>query len=88
MSSSIKPLAEWVVAQPEAAQEKTASGIYLPENAKEKPKTAVVVAVGPKVKDVKVKDRILYKEYSTTEVKMDSDEYLLVKEEDILATVN
>lgn len=96
MSVNIKPLADYVVAQAEEAAGKTASGLYLPENAKEKPKTAKVVAVGPgrTGKDgkripveVKVGDRIVYKSYSTTEVKVGQDEYMLVKEEDILATV-
>jgi chaperonin GroES len=75
------------VAQDEKAESKTASGLYLPDNAKEKPKTAKVVAVGPTVKQVKVGDRIIYKSYSTTEVKVEREDYLLVKEEDVLATV-
>lgn len=87
MSVPIQPLADYVVAQPEEAQTKTASGFYLPDNAKEKPQTSRVVAVGKDVKNVKVGDRILYKSYSTTEVKHDGADYILVKEEDILATV-
>lgn len=87
MSSPIKPLADRVVAVREEAQTKTASGIFLPDNAKEKPIVAQVVAVGPKVSDLKVGDKIVYKEYSTTELKMDDKEYLIVKEEDVLATV-
>jgi chaperonin GroES len=85
--ANIQPLADYVVAQNEEAQSKTASGLYLPENAKEKPKTAKVVAVGKAVKEIKVGDRIIYKSYSTTDVKVGADEYLLVKEEDILALV-
>ncbi|PID29231.1 molecular chaperone GroES [Candidatus Saccharibacteria bacterium] len=87
MSSPIKPLGDRVVAVREKAQEKTASGLYLPDNAKEKPVVASVTAVGKDVKHVKVGDKILYKEYSTTEVKIDTTDYLIVKEEDILATV-
>ena len=87
MSSPIKPLGDRVVAVREQAAQKTASGLYLPDNAKEKPVVATVVSVGPDVKDVKAKDKILYKEYSTTEIKIDSVEYLIVKEEDILGTV-
>lgn len=87
MSAPLEPLADYVVAQAEEAQTKTASGLYLPENAAEKPKTAKVVAVGKEAKQVKVGDRIVYKSYSTTEVKVGGDEYILVKEEDILATV-
>ena len=85
--SVIQPLADYIVAQSEEAASKTASGLYLPENAKEKPKTAKVVAVGKEAKQVKVGDRIIYKSYSTTDVKVGSEEYLLVKEEDVLATV-
>lgn len=87
MSVPIKPLAEYVVAQAEEAESKTASGLYLPETAKEKPKVAKVLAVGTSVKEIKVNDRIVYKSYSTTDVKLGKDEYILVKEEDILATV-
>jgi chaperonin GroES len=87
MSSPLQPLGDYVVAVGEAAETKTASGLYLPENAQEKPKTAKVLAVGPNAKQVKVGDRIVYKSYSTTDVKVGKDEYLLVKEEDVLATV-
>lgn len=87
MSAKIQPLAEYVVAQSEEAETKTASGLYLPDKAAEKPKVAKVLAVGKDVKQIKAGDRIIYKSYSTTEVKMGADEYILVKEEDVLATV-
>jgi chaperonin GroES len=87
MSSPLNPLSDYVVAVGEEAEAKTASGLYLPDNAQEKPKTAKVVAVGPNVKQVKTNDRIVYKSYSTTDVKVGKDEYILVKEEDVLATV-
>lgn len=87
MSTPIKPLADRVVAVREEARTQTASGIYLPDNAKEKPVVAQVRAVGPDVKTLKVGDKIIYKEYSTTELKIDATEYILVKEEDVLATV-
>jgi chaperonin GroES len=87
MSVPLQPLGEYVVAVAEEASTKTASGLYLPDNAAEKPKTAKVLGIGKDVKLVKVGDRIVYKSYSTTEVKIDSDEFILVKEEDILATV-
>lgn len=96
MAVPINPLSDYVVAEAEAASKKTASGLYLPEGAAEKPKTAKVVAVGPgRVGDdneripmsVKIGDRIVYKSYSTTDVKLDDKEYILVREEDILATV-
>jgi chaperonin GroES len=88
MSAKIQPLADYVVAVGEEAETKTASGLYLPEKAAEKPKVAKVLAVGKDVKQVKVGDRILYKSYSTTDVKVGAEEYILVKEEDVLATVN
>lgn len=87
MSSPITPLADRVVAVREEAQTKTASGLFLPDNAKEKPVVAKIVAVGKDAKSVKVGDKILYKEYSTTEVTVNGIEYLIVKEEDILGTV-
>lgn len=87
MSVPINPLADYIVAQQEEAETKTASGLYLPGNAQEKPKVAKVVAVGKDAKQVKVDDRIIYKGYSTTDVKLGKDEYILVKEEDVLATV-
>ena len=87
MSSIIKPLADRVVAIREEAQAKTASGIYLPDTAKEKPLIAVVKAIGPDVKSLKVGDKIIYREYSTTDLKIDGKEYLIIKEEDVLATL-
>lgn len=96
MSVKLQPLADYVVAVAEEAKTKTASGLYLPEKSTEKPKVAKVVAVGPgRVGDdneripmtVKVGDRIIYKSFSPTEVKVEGEDYLLVKEEDILATV-
>jgi len=87
MSSPITPLADRVVAVKEEAKTQTASGLYLPSNAKEKPVVATVLAVGTDVKVVKNGDKILYKEYSTTEIKIDGTEYLIVKEEDVLGTL-
>ncbi len=87
MSVPLKPLADRVVAVKEEVKSQTASGLYLPDSAKEKSSVAVVKAIGPDVKTIKVGDRIVYKEYSTTELKVDSIEYLLVKEEDVLATL-
>lgn len=87
MSTPIKPLADRVVAVREEAQSKTSSGLYLPDNAKEKPVIAKVAAIGPDVKSLKVGDRIIYKEYSTTDLKVEDQEYLIVKEEDVLATI-
>ncbi len=83
---AIKPLADRVVAQKDAAVEQTASGILLGE-AKEKQNTAVVESVGPDVKNVKKGDRILYRDYSASEIKYNNTEYLIIKEEDILATL-
>lgn len=88
MAVNIQPLADYVVAQQEEASNKTASGLYLPENAQEKPKTAKVLAVGKLVREVKVGDRIVYGGYSNTEIKEGGQEYVLIKEENIYATVN
>lgn len=87
MSVPIQPLADNVVAQAEKAQTKTASGLYIPEGAQEKPKTAKVVAVGKATREIKVGDRIIYKGYSTTDITHGGVEYILMREEDILATV-
>lgn len=87
MAAKLQPLADWVVAEQEEAVTKTASGLYLPDKAAEKPKVAKVLKVGSKIKEIKVGDRIVYKSYSTTDIKLDGKEYILVKEEDILATV-
>ena len=82
----IKPLTDRVVAKKDQPLEKTKSGILLGE-AKEAPAYAVVEAVGPDVKDVKKGDKIIFKEYSTTEVEYEDEKYIIVKEEDILATL-
>lgn len=87
MSVSIKPLADYVVVQQEAAEAKTASGLYLPTQAQEKPKVAKVLAVGKDVKEVKTGDRIVYGCYSNTEIKQDGQDYIIIKEENIYAKV-
>lgn len=87
MSQSLQPLADYIVAQADEAEARTASGFYVPDSAKEKPKTAQVIAVGTAVKEVKTGDRIIYKSYSPTEVKLGKDEYILLKAEDVMATV-
>ncbi len=88
----LKPLADRVVVKPSEAEEKTAGGIILPDTAKEKPVEGTVVAVGPgKVADdgkvikpeVKVGDRVLYGKYSGTEVTINGEEYLIMRESDI-----
>ena len=83
---ALKPLKDRIVAVVEKPREKTKSGILLGE-AKEKPAYAVVESVGPEVKGVKKGDKIVYKEYSTTEIKLDDKDYVIVKEEDVLATL-
>ncbi|MFZ1360432.1 MAG: co-chaperone GroES [Candidatus Saccharimonadales bacterium] len=87
MSTPIKPLADRVVAVREEAKAQTASGIYLPDTAKEKPVYATVEAIGPDVNGIKKGDKIVYKEYSTTELKVGETEYIIVREEDVLATL-
>ncbi len=92
----VKPLADRVVVKPAPAEEKTKGGIILPDTAKEKPVIGEVVAVGPgKVTDdgkkialeVKVGDKVLYGKYSGTEVTIDGEEYLIMREADIFAIV-
>ncbi len=82
----LKPLGDRVVAKKEEPQTMTKSGILLGD-AKEKPSYAVVEAVGPDVKDVKKGDKIVYKQYSTTEVELDEQEYIILKAEDVLAVL-
>ncbi len=87
----IKPLADRVLVEPQAAEEKTASGIIIPDSAKEKPQRGTVVAVGPGTKDekmeVKVGDIILYGKYSGTELSIDKKDYLIMRQSDILAII-
>jgi len=86
---NIKPLADRVVIEPLAAETKTASGIYIPDSAKEKPQQGKVVAVGKGTKDepttVKVGDTVLYGKYAGTELKLDGGDYIIMRESDILA---
>ncbi len=83
---ALKPLKARVVAVKEEAPTTTKSGILLGE-AKEKPAYAVVESVGPEVETVKKGDKIIYKEYSTTDVKIEGVDYIILNEEDILATL-
>ncbi|WP_057935774.1 co-chaperone GroES [Algoriphagus resistens] len=86
---NIKPLADRVLVQPAAAEEKTASGLYIPDTAKEKPQKGTVVAVGNGKKDepltVKVGDTVLYGKYSGTELNVEGSDYLIMRESDIFA---
>ena len=88
---SIKPLADRVVIEPLAAETKTASGIYIPDSAKEKPQQGKVVAVGKGTKDepttVKVGDKVLYGKYAGTEISVDGGDYLIMREADIVAII-
>ena len=94
MGLKLKPLEDRVVVEPKEAEDKTASGIILPDTAQEKPQEATVVAMGPgKASDsgtivkmtVKVGDKVLYGKYSGSEVIVDGKEYLIMRESDILA---
>ena len=82
---TLKPLQDRIVAKKETPAEKTASGFFMPGDVKEKPSYATVESVGP---DVKKGDKIIFKEYSTTDVKLNNQDYLIVKEEDVLATID
>ena len=83
----LKPLKDRVVARIEKPAEKTSSGLLLPSDSKEKPSFAVVEAVGTDVKSVKKGNKIIYKEYSTTSVKIDDKDFIILDEKDILATL-
>lgn len=88
---TIKPLADRVLVEAAAAEEKTASGIIIPDTAKEKPQKGKVVAVGNGKKDepltVKAGDSVLYGKYSGTEISVEGKEYLIMRESDIFAIV-
>ena len=91
MALSIKPLADRVLIEPVAAETKTASGIFIPDTAKEKPQKGTVVAVGNGTKDltmtVKIGDTVLYGKYAGTELKLEGTDYLIMREDDILAVI-
>ncbi len=91
MALNIRPLADRVLIEPAAAETKTASGIIIPDNAKEKPQKGTVVAAGTGTKDepitVKVGDTVLYGKYAGTELKLEGNDYLIMRESDILAII-
>jgi len=91
MSVNVKPLADRVLVEPAAVEEKTAGGIIIPDTAKEKPQRGKVIAVGTGKKDepmtVKAGDSILYGKYSGTEINVEGKEYLIMRESDIFAVV-
>lgn len=88
MSVPINPMNEYVVVVTETTSKKTTSGLYLPESATEKSTSAKVVAVGKDVKDVKVGEKVIYKnDYESTKVKVDNQEYIVVYVKNIIATV-
>jgi chaperonin GroES len=94
MASKLQPLADRVLVKPMEKEEKTKSGIYLPDTAKEKPQEGKVLAVGPGkmsedgkriAMDLKVGDVVVYAKYGGTEIKIDDDELIILRESDILA---
>jgi chaperonin GroES len=91
MSITFKPLADRVLIEPIAAEQKTASGIFIPDTAKEKPLTGTVVAVGTGKTDepmtVKMGDSVLFGQYSGTEMKLDGKTYLIMRESDIYGII-
>jgi chaperonin GroES len=88
---NVKPLADRVLVEPAAAEQKTAGGIIIPDTAKEKPQKGSVVAVGNGKKDepmtVKVGDQVLYGKYAGTEINVDGKDYLIMRESDIFAII-
>ncbi|MFA9289619.1 MAG: co-chaperone GroES [Solirubrobacteraceae bacterium] len=88
---NIKPLADRVLVEPAVAETKTASGIIIPDSAKEKPQQGIVVAIGTGKPDepltVKVGDKVMYGKYSGSEIQLDGVDYLMMRESDILAII-
>ena len=88
---NVKPLADRVLVEPAAAEQKTAGGIIIPDTAKEKPQKGIVVAIGNGKKDepltVKVGDQVLYGKYSGTEINIEGKDYLIMRESDIVAVI-
>ena len=88
---NIKPLADRVLVEPKEAETKTASGLFIPDNAKEKPQEGKVLAVGPGKKDepmeVKVGDIVLYGKYAGTEINSEGNSYMIMRQSDILAVI-
>jgi len=88
---NVKPLADRVLVEPAAAEQKTAGGIIIPDTAKEKPQKGKVIAIGNGKKDepltVKVGDQVLYGKYSGTEINIEGKDYLIMRESDILAVI-
>lgn len=88
---NIKPLADRVLVEPAAAEQKTAGGIIIPDTAKEKPQKGTIVAVGPGKKDepmtVAVGDTVLYGKYAGTELSLEGKDYLIMRESDIVAII-
>ena len=91
MAVNIKPLADRVLIKPAEAEEKTKSGIIIPDTAKEKPQKGTVIAVGPGKKDepttVKKGDEVLYGKYAGTEINVEGNDYLIMRESDLLAII-
>lgn len=91
MSTTFKPLADRVLIEPAAAEQVTASGIIIPDTAKEKPLKGTVIAIGPGKKDepmeVKVDNIVIYGQYSGTEIKIDGKDYLIMKQGDIYGII-
>lgn len=79
-----RPLADRVYAKVVSGEEKTESGLFIPDTAKEKPQKAVVQAIGKEVEDVKIGDTILFAKYSGNEIKIDDDDFIILKIDDIL----
>ena len=88
---NVKPLSDRVLILPDAAEEKTAGGLIIPDTAKEKPLAGKVVAAGPGTKDVTMEvkegDHVLYGKYAGTEIRIDGTDYLIMKQQDILAVI-
>ena len=88
---NVKPLSDRVLVEPNPAEEKTAGGLFIPDTAKEKPLAGTVIAVGPGTAEVKMEvavgDQVLYGKYAGTEINVDGKDYLIMRQNDILAII-
>lgn len=84
---NIQPLNDRVILKRETEDEKTKGGLYIPDNAKEKPARGTILAVGPKAEQVKAGDKVLFGKYAGTEVKLEGEDLLIMREEDVIGVI-
>lgn len=84
---TVKPLGERVLVKTEKAEEKTASGLFIPQTSQEKTQFAQIVAVGSEVKNINIGEKILHDKYAGTAIKIDNEDYLILEQKDVLAVI-